>query len=85
MTEAAKPMPGLERGTVQRAQIRTRISDIAMTALCIVLALWVTFGAIGIARDIVNAWAFTCVGSVLFAGAMWMRASALREKGRGRI
>ncbi|WP_434594791.1 hypothetical protein [Streptomyces sp. A5-4] len=85
MTETAKPMSGLERGTIQRAHIRTRVSDIALTALCLVLALWVTFGAIGVARDIVNAWAFTCVGAILFAGAMWMRASALREKGRGRI
>ncbi|MFE6420854.1 MULTISPECIES: hypothetical protein [Streptomyces] len=30
----------LEPGTRQRAQLRSRVADIAWTALCVVLALW---------------------------------------------
>ncbi|MGW6506102.1 hypothetical protein ACWGCP_00815 [Streptomyces niveus] len=80
-----EPLSDLERGTVQRAQLRTRVADIAWTALVVVLAAWVLWSAIGVARAEANAWVYCAIGAVLFAVALWARLSTLRARARTRL
>ncbi|MEU9745767.1 hypothetical protein [Streptomyces niveus] len=80
-----EPLSDLERGTVQRAQLRTRVADIAWTALVVVLAAWVLWSAIGIARAEANAWVYCAIGALLFAVALWARLSTLRARARTRL
>ncbi|MET9255540.1 hypothetical protein [Streptomyces sp. NPDC003717] len=70
----------LERGTRQRAQLRTRLSDIAWTALCVVLALWAVWSAVGVVRGS-SAWAYSLVAWVLLAAALALRVAAVRRRG----
>ncbi|MFE0822204.1 hypothetical protein [Streptomyces sp. NPDC058847] len=69
----------LEPGTRQRAQLRTRAADIAWTALCVVLALWAVWSAVGVARG-GTAWAYCAVAWVLLAGALALRTLAVRRR-----
>ncbi|WP_395576495.1 hypothetical protein [Streptomyces sp. BK79] len=72
--------PGdLEPGTRQRAQLRTRLSDIAWTALCVVLALWAVWALVGVARG-ATAWAYCVVAWVLLAAALALRTLAARRR-----
>ncbi|KOG42512.1 hypothetical protein [Streptomyces resistomycificus] len=71
----------LEPGTTQRAQLRTRIGDIAWTALCAVLALWAIWSAVGLARG-ATAWAYCAVAWVLLAVALGLRVVAVRRRTR---
>ncbi|MDG9690007.1 hypothetical protein CJI59_00640 [Streptomyces sp. Alain-F2R5] len=72
--------PGeLEPGTRQRAQLRTRVADIVWTALCVVLALWAVWSAVGVARD-ATAWAYCVVAWVLLAAALALRMLAVRRR-----
>ncbi|MEU9593331.1 hypothetical protein ACGF7W_26815 [Streptomyces sp. NPDC048219] len=69
----------LEPGTRQRAQLRTRVADISWTALCVVLALWAVWSAVGAARG-ATAWAYCVVAWVLLAVALALRAAAARRR-----
>lgn len=80
-----EPLSDLERGTVQRAQLRTRIADIAWTALIVVLGLWALWSAVGIARETANAWVYCVIGGVLFTVALWARLSTLKARARTRL
>ncbi|MDL5205666.1 hypothetical protein [Streptomyces sp. ALI-76-A] len=71
----------LEPGTRQRGQLRTRVADIAWTALCVVLALWAVWSAVGLARG-VTAWAYCAVAWVLLAVALALRVAAIRRRTR---
>ncbi|MET4927354.1 hypothetical protein P3L51_34190 [Streptomyces sp. PSRA5] len=84
-THEPEPLSDLERGTVQRAQLRTRVADIAWTALVIVLGTWVLWSAIGIARETANAWVYCVIGAVLFTVALWARLSTLKARARTRL
>ncbi|WP_405616253.1 hypothetical protein OG292_22825 [Streptomyces sp. NBC_01511] len=77
-----EPLSELERGTVQRAQLRTRIADIAWTALIVVLGAWALWSAVGIARETANAWVYCVIGAVLFTVALWARLSTLKARAR---
>lgn len=80
-----EPMSVLEPGTAQRGQLRSRVADIAWTALCVVLGIWTLVGVAGIATGTANAWAYGTVGAVLFTVATWTRVSMLRERARSRM
>ncbi|WND39454.1 hypothetical protein RI578_36465 [Streptomyces sp. BB1-1-1] len=69
----------LEPGTRQRAQLRTRLADVAWTALCVVLALWAVWSAVDLARG-ATAWAYCAVAWVLFAVALALRVVAVRRR-----
>jgi hypothetical protein len=69
----------LEPGTRQRAQLRTRLADIAWTALCVVLALWAVWSLVGAARG-ATAWAYSVVAWVLLAAALALRTLAARRR-----
>ncbi|MFC8869211.1 hypothetical protein ACFUAC_16355 [Streptomyces sp. NPDC057148] len=69
----------LEPGTRQRAQLRSRVADIAWTALCAVLALWAVRSAVGAARG-ATAWAYCAVAWVLLAAALALRTLAVRRR-----
>ncbi|WP_053748348.1 hypothetical protein [Streptomyces sp. MMG1533] len=69
----------LEPGTNQRGQLRSRIADIAWTALCTVLALWAIWSAVGVARG-ATAWAYCAVAWVLLAVALALRVVAVRRR-----
>ncbi|MEU2262149.1 hypothetical protein ABZ557_18180 [Streptomyces sp. NPDC019645] len=81
-TDRASGLGDLESGTVQRAHLRTRIRDIALTALCVVLLLWGIWSAVGAVRG-ATAWAYSAVAWVLLAVALALRVVAAR--GRTRI
>lgn len=80
-----EPLSELERGTVQRAQLRTRIADIAWTALIVVLGAWALWSAVGIARETAHAWAYCVSGVVLFTVALFARLSTLKVRARTRL
>jgi hypothetical protein len=71
----------LEPGTAQRAQLRSRLADIAWTALCTVLALWAIWSSVGLARG-GTAWAYCAVAWVLLAVALALRVAANRRRTR---
>ncbi|MDH6622468.1 hypothetical protein M2271_000255 [Streptomyces sp. LBL] len=71
----------LEPGTVQRAQLHSRIADIAWSALCTVLALWAIWSSVGLARGR-TAWAYCAVAWVLLAVALTVRVLAIRRRTR---
>ncbi|MFD6417351.1 hypothetical protein [Streptomyces sp. NPDC060194] len=78
--DAHAPMSDLEPGTVQRRQLQIRISDIAWTALCVLLALWALWGAVGIFRGVGTAWAYCLAAAVLFVAATGARIAATRRR-----
>ncbi|MFI8190904.1 hypothetical protein ACIF8T_19175 [Streptomyces sp. NPDC085946] len=82
-SSAADPsgLGDLEPGTRQRAQLRVRWADTVWTALCLVLALWAVWSAVGIARG-VTAWAHAVVAWVLLAVGLSLRAAAARRRTR---
>ncbi|NEE22970.1 hypothetical protein G3M58_93035 [Streptomyces sp. SID7499] len=85
MTRRETPQPSalgdLEPGTRQRAQLPSRIADIAWTALWVLVALWAVWASVGLVRG-VTAWGY-CVGAwVLLAVALAMRVVALRRRAR---
>ncbi|MER6346040.1 hypothetical protein ACWC10_22815 [Streptomyces sp. NPDC001595] len=69
----------LEPGTRQRGQLRTRVADISWTALCVVLALWAVWSAVGVARG-ATAWVYCAVAWVLLAAALALRVAAVRRR-----
>ncbi|MFF1443060.1 hypothetical protein [Streptomyces sp. NPDC058295] len=71
----------LEPGTRQRAQLRTRISDIAWTALCVVLAVWAIWSSVGAVRD-EAAWAYGIAAWILLAVALTLRVLSVRRRTR---
>ncbi|MFD7439730.1 hypothetical protein [Streptomyces sp. NPDC059861] len=71
----------LEPGTTQRAQLRTRIGDIAWSALCVVLLFWGIWSAVGAARGL-TAWVYCAAAWVLLAVALGLRAAAARRRTR---
>ncbi|MFD4261044.1 hypothetical protein ACFWR9_26310 [Streptomyces sp. NPDC058534] len=78
-TPADSRLGDLEPGTRQRAQLRTRLSDIAWTALCVVLALWAVWTVVDLARG-ATAWAYSAVAWVLLAAALVVRTMAMRRR-----
>ncbi|MFJ4244713.1 hypothetical protein ACIP17_29395 [Streptomyces iakyrus] len=71
----------LEPGTRQRAQLPSRIADIAWTALWVLVALWAVWASVGVVRG-VTAWGY-CVGAwVLLAVALGMRVVVARRRAR---
>lgn len=62
----------LRLGAPQRTQVRARISDIAWTALCVVLTLWALASSVGAVRGL-TAWAYCAVAWVLLATAYAVR------------
>ncbi|MFI7350837.1 hypothetical protein ACIBSR_31855 [Streptomyces sp. NPDC049936] len=78
-TPADSDLGDLEPGTRQRAQLRTRLSDIAWTALCVVLALWAVWTVVDLARG-ATAWAYSAVAWVLLAAALALRTMAMRRR-----
>ncbi|GAB2845636.1 hypothetical protein GCM10027074_10600 [Streptomyces deserti] len=71
----------LEPGTGQRAQLPTRIADIAWTALCVVVALWTVWASVGVVRG-TTAWGYCAVAWVLLAVALTMRVLVVRRRAR---
>lgn len=71
----------LEPGTAQRAQLRSRIADIAWTALLTVLAIWAVWASVGALRQ-EAAWAHGIVAWILLAVALTMRLVAARRRTR---
>ncbi|MFK0058473.1 hypothetical protein ACIQTN_04445 [Streptomyces werraensis] len=69
----------LEPGTHQRGQLRARVADIASTALCVVLALWVVWGIVGVARGAIG-WAHSVVACTLLAIALTARTLGVRRR-----
>ncbi|MET7440091.1 hypothetical protein ACWERY_02585 [Streptomyces sp. NPDC004082] len=80
-TDQVSGLGDLEPGTRQRAQLRTRLADIAWTSLCVVLLLWGIWTAVGLARG-VTAWAYCAVAWVLLAAALGLRVAAIRRRTR---
>ncbi|MGW7090203.1 hypothetical protein ACWGH2_42875 [Streptomyces sp. NPDC054871] len=80
-TDDASELGSLEPGTRQRVQLRTRIADIAWTALCVVLLFWGIWSAVGVAGG-VTTWAYSAVAWVLLAVALVTRAVAARRRTR---
>ncbi|MGW7281586.1 hypothetical protein ACWGIV_25460 [Streptomyces sp. NPDC054844] len=76
---AGNGLGDLEPGTRQRAQLRTRLADVAWTALCVVLALWAVWSAVDLARG-ATAWAYCAVAWVLLAVALTLRVVAVRRR-----
>ncbi|MGX1884894.1 hypothetical protein [Streptomyces sp. NPDC055287] len=69
----------LEPGTVQREQLRSRLVDIAGTALAVVLALWTAWSVLGVIRGGANAWIHCGVATALLAAVLFLRRSAARR------
>ncbi|MCX4996647.1 hypothetical protein ABZ722_21080 [Streptomyces longwoodensis] len=69
----------LEPGTRQRAQLPTRIADIAWSALTVLVALWAVWASVGAVRG-TTAWAYCAVAWVLLAVALTMRVLAVRRR-----
>ncbi|MFF1379700.1 hypothetical protein [Streptomyces sp. NPDC058308] len=80
-TDDAAGLGALEPVTRQRAQLRTRIADVAWTALCVILLFWGIWSAVGVAGG-VSAWAYSAVAWVLLAMALVTRAVAARSRTR---
>ncbi|MEU6486767.1 hypothetical protein [Streptomyces sp. NPDC046887] len=78
-------MDPLERGTVQRGQLRSRVSDIAWTGVFVILGAWALLGAVGAAMGFANSWVYAAAASALLFIAVVVRASALRDRARRRI
>ncbi|MFD9721800.1 hypothetical protein [Streptomyces sp. NPDC059076] len=85
MSDEGEPMGEMRRGTVQLSQLRERWADIAWTALCVVLVLWVALNLLGVARGWENAWNYCAVGVALLGIAWWMRILSIRSRARRRV
>ncbi|MFF9765439.1 hypothetical protein ACIGXF_20065 [Streptomyces sp. NPDC053086] len=71
----------LAPGTGQRDQLRSRVSDIAWTCLCVVLAVWAVLESVGSALGSAR-WAYGGVAWVLLAAALGVRVAAARRRAR---
>ncbi|CAM5465580.1 hypothetical protein SGLAM104S_07557 [Streptomyces glaucescens] len=71
----------LEPGTRQRAQLPTRIADIAWTALWVLVAAWAVWASVGAVRG-TTAWAYSAAAWVLLAVALTMRVLVVRRRTR---
>jgi hypothetical protein len=71
----------LERGTEQHGQLRVRLMDIAWTALCTVLALWVVWSIFDVVNGATN-WAYSAVAWTLLAIALGLRVATVRRRTR---
>lgn len=71
----------LEPGTRQRAQLPTRIADIAWTALAVLVALWAVWASVGAVRG-TTAWGYCAAAWVLLAVALTMRVLTVRRRTR---
>ena len=78
-TPGASGTGDLKPGTEQRSQLRTRIADIAWTALCVVLALWAVWTSFGVAEEDV-AWSHGVAAWTLLALALVLRFSFQRRR-----
>ncbi|MEW2074406.1 hypothetical protein ACFZAG_29640 [Streptomyces sp. NPDC012403] len=76
--DGGQELGDLEPGTRQRAQLRARVADIASTALCVVLGLWVVWSVVGVARGTAE-WAYSVVACVLLAAALTARTVGARR------
>ncbi|MFF3719183.1 hypothetical protein [Streptomyces prasinus] len=74
-----RELDDLEPGTRQRAQLRTRVADIASTALCVVLALWALWSIIGVMRG-TDGWAYSVVACALLVTAVAARTVGIRRR-----
>lgn len=87
MTREQTPQPSpstlgpLEPGTEQRAQLPSRIADIAWTSLNILIALWAVWTWIGTLNG-TTAWGYCASASVLLAVALTMRFLTVRRRAR---
>ncbi|HZF87781.1 hypothetical protein [Streptomyces sp.] len=85
MTQGKSPQKSglgtLEPGTRQRAQLPTRIADIAWTALWVLVALWAVWASVGAVRG-TTAWGYCAVAWVLLAIALTMRVLVVRRRTR---
>lgn len=68
----------LEPGTRQRAQLRARVVDTALPALCVVLALWAVWSILGLVRGTAG-WAYSVVACALLAAAVTARTVGIRR------
>jgi hypothetical protein len=85
MTRRKTPQPSelgeLEPGTRQRAQLPSRIADIAWTALWVLVALWAVWASFGVVRG-ATAWGYCVAAWVLLAVALAMRVVVVRRRAR---
>ncbi|AYN43076.1 hypothetical protein D9753_34055 [Streptomyces dangxiongensis] len=68
-------------GTRQREQLRARLSDIAWTCLCVVLAVWAVLESVGSLHGSAR-WAYSGAAWALPALALVLRVSAVRRRTR---
>ncbi|MFJ7149161.1 hypothetical protein ACIQVT_13320 [Streptomyces sp. NPDC100445] len=77
----APTVGALEPGTRQREQLRARLSDIAWTCLCVLLAAWAVLESLGFLHGSAR-WTYSAVAWVLLAVALAVRLSAVRRRAR---
>lgn len=80
-TSRTSGLGDLEPGTRQYAQLSVRIADIAWSALCVVVALWVLWSSIGVLRGTAT-WGYCAVTWVLLAVALTVRVLTARRRAR---
>ncbi|WP_256105208.1 hypothetical protein [Streptomyces sp. ODS05-4] len=80
-----RSMEPLAPGTVQRGQLRSRVSDIAWTSLFVILGAWALLAAVGAVVGVAGAWTYVAVASALLFIALVARASMFRDRGRRRL
>ncbi|WP_431995353.1 hypothetical protein [Streptomyces griseoflavus] len=78
-TRGDEELGDLEPGTRQRAALRARVIDIASPALCVVLALWVVWSVVGLARG-ATGWAHSVVACALLVVAVTARTVGVRRR-----
>ncbi|MCM2410758.1 hypothetical protein [Streptomyces sp. RKAG290] len=80
-TDDPSELGDLEPGTRQREQLRSRIQNIALTALAVVLLLWGIWSAVDLIRG-ESGWAYCAVAWVLLAVALYVRLLSARRRNR---
>lgn len=80
MNQHDRTLSPLEPGTVQRDQLRSRLVDIAGTALAVVLALWTAWSVLGIVNGGAGAWIHCGVATTLLSVVLLLRWSAARRR-----
>ncbi|KES06054.1 hypothetical protein BU52_16675 [Streptomyces toyocaensis] len=78
-TQGGGELGDLEPGTGQRAQLRARVIDIALAALCLVLALWTVWSVVGLVRGTAG-WAYSVVACALLGVALTARTAGIRRR-----
>lgn len=77
-THGGGELGDLEPGTRQRTQLRARVIDIALMALCVVLALWAVWSVVGLVRGTAG-WAYSVVACALLGAALAARTVGIRR------